>query len=82
MTTSTAEDVQTEPTITETVIGTETMKKSLTTTNQHYNLLPRDPQTFFVDVDAPNGAFLKKVTVYFSTKDDEGLPVDADSSSP
>ena len=79
VTTSTAEDVQTESTITETVIGTETNEEVIDSQPINTTIfLPRDPlaQTFFVDVDAPNGAFLKKVTVYFSTKDDEGLPVE------
>ena len=79
VTTSTAEDVQTESTITETVIGTETSEEVIDSQPVNTTIfLPRDPlaQTFFVDVDVPNGAFLKKVTVYFSTKDDEGLPVE------
>jgi len=76
---STAQDVQTSSTQTEVVLGQETNSEVIDSQAINVTIfLPRDPlaQTFFVDVDAPNGAFLTKVRVYFATKDDEGLPVE------
>jgi len=78
VTEETATDVQTETTTTETVVGTETNSEvidsqAITTTIGVYS----DPlaQTFQVGLDDPNGVFVKKVRVFFATKDDTGLPV-------
>lgn len=77
--TSVAEDVQTNTTTSETVVGTETNEEVIDSEpiNTTFTINDSDPlaQTFFIGADDPNGVFLKKVRVYFATRDDEGLPV-------
>ena len=78
VTEETATDVQTESTVTETVIGTETNSEvidSQTITTQIGVYSDPLAQTFQVGIEDQNGVFLKKVRVYFATKDDTGLPV-------
>lgn len=78
VTEETATDVQTESTVTETVTGTETNSEVTDSQTITTNIgIYGDPlaQTFQVGVEDQNGVFIKKVRVFFATKDDTGLPV-------